>query len=264
MLTDQPSSLLWVREVAGQARLRWGRIAAFFAAILAGELFGSLVVGRFTGTATNPVVLLAMLCGPAAYLVIVVELQLTRLRSGVWRFHYSLRAILILTAIAASFFGLTSYAYRENQRAFAFNAELKRELEAVIQDGVVSISNPGGRGILCQVARPSFSDDDLAKVIALASRGGTGSCELEHLFLEATSVTSAGICQLAGCEKLVFVALPPIALNTAAIKSLAKCKRLEAVLTDERKLSAKQLDQLRKALPRILLNGRTWAQRDGR
>lgn len=74
--------LIWVREVAGQTRVRWIRIAAFLAAIIAGGLGSSAIVGWFSGTSTNPLALLAMLCLPAAYLVIVVELQLTRLRSG--------------------------------------------------------------------------------------------------------------------------------------------------------------------------------------
>ena len=167
---------------------------------------------------------------------VVVELQLQVLQYGAWRLRYSLRSVLLLTTVAAAFFALASYNFRKNQREFAYNAELKGDLEAVIQGGTVSISNPGGRGILCQITRPSFSDDDLARVIDLASRGSMQTCELGHLFLGVTSVTNAGICQLAGCQKLIFIELPPIDLSDEAIKALAKCRRLESLVIDERGL----------------------------
>ena len=213
-------------------------------------------------TSTSVVRLLGPLCVAGVYFVIVVELQLQRLRYGTWRFRYSLRSVLLLTAIAAAFFAVASYGFREQQREFVFNAELKKDLETVIQGGTVSISNPGGRGILCQVTRSNFSDDDLAKVIELASSGSTHTCELEDLLLGATSITNAGICQLADCRKLVVVELPPIDLSAAAIDSLSKCRRLEIVVIDERRLNAEHLTHLRDALPHIMLNGKTWAQRD--
>lgn len=162
------------------------------------------------------------------------------------------------------FFGFVTSAHRENQRAFAVNVELTKELEAVVQGGRISISMPGGRRIACQVTRSSFSDDDLARVIGLASQGGTRICELEMLFMGGTNVTNAGICQLAGCEKLVAVELPSIDLSAAAIDSLSNCHRLELVVIDERRLNADQLNHLRQALPHIRLNGRTWAQRTAR
>jgi hypothetical protein len=259
----EPPKLLWVYEVAGRPRVRWGRVAAFLATIAAVSLASSTVVDYFTDVPTNVVVLLAPLSVAAAYVVIVAELQLQRMRTGAWRFRYSLRSILILTALAAFFFALASYGIRENQRQFAMNAELTKQLEAVIQGGKVSISNPGGRGIACQVTRASFSDDDLARVIDLASQGSTRTCELQMLFLGGTSVTNAGVCQLAARKKLIVVELPPIDLSPAAIDALAKC-RLETLIIDERQLSAAQLHRLRKNLPDIRLNGRTWAQRDGK
>ena len=258
----EAAQMNWVHDVGGRPRVRWWRIVAVLAVILAGEFLGATIVGWFTDTSIHVAMLLTPLCMAGAYFVVVVELQLQRLQHGAWRFRYGLRSILLLTAIAAAFFALTSSDWHKTQREFAFNAELKRDLEAVIQDGTVSISNPGGRGILCQVTRSSFSDDDLAKVIDLASQGSTHTCELGHLFLGGTSVTNAGICQLAECQKLVFVELPPIDLSAAALESLAKCRRLESLLIDERRLRREQLDDLRAALPRIMLNGRTWAQRD--
>ncbi|HEV3339821.1 MAG TPA: hypothetical protein VG125_05675, partial [Pirellulales bacterium] len=187
-----------------------------------------------------------------------------RLRSGQWRFRFGLGALLIATAVAAAFFALTASAFRQTQQSFAESQTLKNELEAVLRTGTVSISMPGGRGITCQVTRPTFSDDDLGRIIRLASSGGTRTCELTTLFLAGTGVTNAGVCRLAACEKLVFVELPPLNLSDEAVDALAKCRRLEFLLIDERRLSAAQIARLRQLVPRLRLNGRTWAQRDAK
>ena len=51
-------------------------------------------------------------------------------------------------------------------------------------------------------------------------------------------------------------------LSEAAIDALAKCRRLEFLVIDERRLSAKQLNRLRKALPEVRINGRAWTERN--
>jgi hypothetical protein len=51
-------------------------------------------------------------------------------------------------------------------------------------------------------------------------------------------------------------------LSDAVIDALAKCRRLELLVIDERRLSAKQLTRLREALPEVRLNGRAWTERN--
>ena len=79
-----------------------------------------------------------------------------------------------------------------------------------MRGGTAWMGTPGGSGITCQMTRRSFSDDDLASLIGLASRGGEGRCELSTLFLEARALRSSGVCQLGTCEKLVHLELPPL------------------------------------------------------
>jgi len=251
-----------VCDVDGRLRVRWGRVAAFMAAVFAINLLGAAAVNQFTEMPINAFGLFAPFCGVAAFLVLAVELERQRLRSGQWRFRFSLGAILWWTAIASAFFALAMSGFRENQRGFAVNQQLRTELEAVVNGGTITISMPCGRNITCEVTRASFSDDDLARIIDLASQGGTRPCELSFLFLARTSITDAGVCRLAACEKLVFVELPVIDLSDEALESLGKCRRLEVLVLDERRLSGEQLARLRTALPRVKLNGKTWAQRD--
>jgi hypothetical protein len=257
MRTDgmESTTLTWVREVAGQPRVRWRRIAAFMASFAAINFLGTAIVSQFSEMPLNPAIVLAPLCMVAAYLVLAIELQRQRLTCGNWRFRFSLRTILVLTAIAAIFFAIVANAERENQRLFAVNQTLKIELEAVMRGGTAWIGMPGGRQITCEVTRSSFCDDDLAKIVELASDGGNRACELSTLFLGGTGISGAGVCKLATCKKLSFVDLPPMNLSDEAIDALAKCPRLEFLVIDERRLSSEQLDRLRRSLPNVRLNG---------
>ncbi|HQU41681.1 MAG TPA: hypothetical protein PK867_02670 [Pirellulales bacterium] len=230
-------------------------------AVFAINLLGAAAVSQFAEMPINVFGLFAPLCGVAAFLVLAVELERQRIRSGEWRFRFSLGAILWWTAIASAFFALAMSGFRENQRGFAVNQQLRTELEAVVNGGTITISMPWGRNITCEVTRASFSDDDLARIVELASQGGTRPCELSFLFLARTSITDAGVRRLAACEKLVFVELPSMKLSDEAIGSQAKCRRLEFLFLDERRLSAEQFNRLRTALPDVRLNGKTWAAR---
>lgn len=112
-----------------------------------------------------------------------------------------------------------------------------------------------GGDITCQVTRPDFNDADLAQVINLASRRGSGDCELRYLYLSGTSVSDVGGCKLVGCRKLTMLEIPSMPLSDEAIGTIAQCRRLEFLLLDERRLTAKQLARLRAALPNVKLNG---------
>ena len=258
----EPSKLIWVRVVSGRLRVRWARILAFLSATVVINFLGTAIVSRFTQMPIKTELLFAPLCVIAAYIVVIVDLQRQRLLHGNWRFRFSLQTIFLLTASASAFFALLTHAVRENQRLFAENQTIKEQLESLMQGGTAWIGTPGGSGITCQMTRPSFSDDDLASLIGLASRGGERPCELSTLFLGSTSVTSSGVCRLGTCEKLVFLELPPMDLSEAAIDALAKCRRLEFLVIDERRLSAKQLNRLRTALPEVRINGRAWTERN--
>jgi hypothetical protein len=257
-------SLTLVRDVAGQVRVRWGRITRFLGYFAVGIFLATAICGRFASMRVSMASAALPLCLVAAYLVLVVDVQTQRLRSGHWGFRFSKRAIMLWTAITAVFLALTTAAVRDNQRGHAESERLTKELEAVVNGGSVAIGGVWGRNIFCHVTRPTFSDDDLARIIELASHGGTRPCELSNLTLAGTSITSVGVCKLAACEKLLFLELGPIVLSDDAIDSIAKCRRLETLWIDERRLlTAEQMDRLRNALPDVTLNGRIWAKRRG-
>lgn len=257
-------TLTLVHEVDGQIRVRWRRMRFFWAFFAGGSMFWAAIyfgcVGTrdLSGLAFTAAVPACVVC---AYLVLLIEVQTQRLRSGQWRFRFSMRAIVLWTAIVAVFLALATRAFRDRRLARLENQRLESELEAVVNGGNVSIDMPWGYSISCQVTRSTFSDDDLARIIELASQGGTRTCDLSSLWLAGTNVTNAGVSRLSACEQLQFLEVPAIDLNDEAIDSLARLRRLETLMMDERQLTARQLDRLREALPDVRVNGQTWQQR---
>ncbi|HVX10112.1 MAG TPA: hypothetical protein VHC22_02815 [Pirellulales bacterium] len=224
---------------------------------------GAVINSRVSEMPINVFGIFGPLCVFATYLVLVVELQLQRAQHATWHVRYSLRAMLLMTALAAVFFGAATSAMRANQRSFAVNQTVMDELEAVLTGGgTATISMSGGRCITCQVTRAGFSDDDLGRLIRAASRGESGRCELSTLFLGGTSIAEAGVRQLAVCKKLTFVELPSLELSDEALAGLAECRSLQFLFLDEHRLKRDQLDQLRRRLPKLRLNGKTWSERN--
>lgn len=253
--------LAWVRNVNGQPRVRWGRVAVVMLALIGGTLSARAIWGQYAYTPEAVLSAALPTAAFSAYLVLLVELQSQRVRTGKWSFAFSIRAVLLWTAIASILLALTMSAVRHRQRGLAESQRIKGELEAVIDGGQVFCSMLWGEDIFCHVTRPTFSDKDLAAVIRLASHGDTVPCELTLLTLSVTSVTNDGVCQLAACRKLTLLALPALDLSPEAISALANCSRLEYLYIDERPLTERQIDQLRKALPSVRLNNKSWAQR---
>ena len=257
-----PKELTWVRNVDGNPRVRWNRVALFALAVIAVQLLGAGLTRRFSDVPLHAARIVAPACVMLAYLVLAVELQRQKVQLGSWRFRLSLSALLLLMGIACVFFAVVANSSRENQRGDAANQRLVAELEAVLQGGHAYVGYPDGSNITCQATRPSFSDDDLASVIELASHQGTRDCELSALFLGGTAVTDAGLRRLAACRKLTMIEVPSLPLSDETVAVLATRQRLESLLLDERQLTAEQLDCLRQGLPAVRLNGKTWDERD--
>lgn len=260
---DKSRRLIWVSSDGGRPRVHWRRVAAAMVAFAAVNSLGAVINSRVSEMPINVFGIFGPLCVFATYLVLVVELQLQRAQHATWHVRYSLRAMLLMTALAAVFFGAATSAMRANQRSFAVNQTVMDELEAVLTGGgTATISMSGGRCITCQVTRAGFSDDDLGRLIRAASRGESGRCELSTLFLGGTSIAEAGVRQLAVCKKLTFVELPSLELSDEALAGLAECRSLQFLFLDEHRLKRDQLDQLRRRLPKLRLNGKTWSERN--
>lgn len=131
------------------------------------------------------------------------------------------------------------------------------DLQAVLRGGQAHLDGKRRGGIACVATRASFSDDDLARVIDLASQGGASPCQLTYLDLAGTSVTSAGVRRLAKCQRLAQLSLPPLQLSQDAIDALANCGALEFLTIGEQNLTREEIIRMLAAMPNVQINGRT-------
>lgn len=176
------------------------------------------------------------------------------------RFRFSLGFIFLMIAMVAVFFGAVSYEIRATTIGFERNKVLQGELEQILQGGTVSIGNFDCRRITCDAARPTFSDSDLHLLLQKCRHPSQGTQELSGLFLGSTSVTEKGIGELAECDQLELLFLPSVTFSDQTIASISKCKKLKYLGINEKKLTKGQIAVLRKELPKVKLNGKTWGE----
>lgn len=250
--------LTWVRVRDGKPYVAWDRIALVFGMQLAAMALGVFTVSRLTNAPFRLPVAALISCGVAVFLIVVVEWQRQLVISGKPTFRWSLAALFWLTIVAAIFFAVVSYCAAEILRGQRVTVELRKVVGA---GGGVGTAGSGER-ITCVVTRSDFGDDDLRNVIGITELDGEQPSELVMLTIENSSVTDAGLRELARCQKLDFLALPSIAMSDETIEAIAQCRQLVILNCDESKLSPKQMACLRAALPDVKLNGKTWAWRD--
>lgn len=249
--------LTWVRVRDGKPYVAWDRIALVFGMQLAAMALGVFTVSRLTNAPFRLPVAALISCGVAVFLIVVVEWQRQLVISGKPTFRWSLAALFWLTIVAAIFFAVVSYCAAEILRGQRVTVELRKVVGA---GGGVGTAGSGER-ITCVVTRSDFGDDDLRNVIGITELDGEQPSELVMLTIENSSVTDAGLRELARCQKLDFLALPSIAMSDETIEAIAQCRQLVILNCDESKLSPKQMACLRAALPDVKLNGKTWAWR---
>ena len=168
---------------------------------------------------------------------------------------------LILMIMAACFFAVVGNEIRANQQGHAANLVLKAKLEQLIDGGNAYINAIEGTGVSCDVTRASFDDEDLQKLIQLASERTPGISQVSFLIFEKTSVTDAGLQAVHLCPHLTHLFLPPIPLSNESIAILVACQKLKYLSLDESKLTTEQVTDLKRNLPNLILNGKRWKDR---
>jgi hypothetical protein len=231
-------------------------------AIVALHAFALLVISVLFGVRFKLPLVFLVSCGAFAYGTVAVELQRQRVITKEWRFRLGVNSFLILMSIAACFFAIIGNEIRATNSGHAANLLLKTRLEKIIDGGNAYISTVEGTGVSCDVARSSFSDHDLEELILLASDRTPGTSQITLLNIEKTSVTGAGLRVVQLCPHLTHLHLPAFPLSDESITSIVSCRKLHYLTLDESKLTPKQMDLLRKSLPKLILNGKRWKDRE--
>ncbi len=258
---ETPTQLTWVINQGGKPCVRWGRVAGYIGMVVGVNALAMLLISWFIGTRFNWPLVFAISCGAIASFTVVLELQRQRVLTGEWRFRLSIISCLILMLIAACFFAIIGNIIRANQLGHAANLTLKTKLEELIDGGNAYISTIEGTGVSCDVSRTSFSDNDLHRLIQLASERTPGISQIMLLNLEKTSVTDAGLQAVQLCPHLTHLFLPAFQLSNESIASLVSCRNLKYLSLDESKLTSEQVAELSKTLPKLILNGKRWSDR---
>ena len=258
---ETSTQLIWVINQDGKPCVRCGRVAGYIGIVVGVNALAMLLISWFIGTRFNLLSVFAISCGAIACSTIVVELQRQRVLTGEWRFRLSIISCLILMLIAACFFAIISSVIRANQLGHAANLALKTKLEELIDGGNAYISTIEGTGVSCDVSRSSFSDDDLQRLIQFASERTPGISQIVLLNLEKTSVTDVGLQAVHLCPHLTHLFLPAFQLSNESISSLVACRNLKYLSLDESKITSEQVADLRKTLPKLILNGKGWKDR---
>ena len=258
---NTPSNLKWVFDQDGEPIVRWSRVAAFVGIVVGSNALAMLLLSLVIGIPFKLSLVFVMSCGAIVVLTIAVELQRQQVLTGRWRYRLSISTGLILMIEAACFFAVVGNEIRANQQGHAANQVLKTKLEELINGGNAYISAVDGTGVSCDVARASFDDDDLRKLVQLASERTPGISQVSFLNLEKTSVTDAGVQVVHLCPHLTHLFLPAVQLSNESIACLVACQKLKYLSLDESKLTSEQVTELKRNLPNLILNGKRWRER---
>lgn len=256
-----PTRLVSVINQGGKPCVRWGLVVGYIGIVVGFNALAMFLISWFVGTRFNLPLVIAISCGAIAGFTVVLELQRQRVLTGEWRLRLSIISCLILMLIAAWFFAIVGNVIRTNQLGNAANLVLKTKLEELIDGGNAYISTIEGTGVSCDVSRSSFSDDDLQRLIQLASERTPGISQITILNLEKTSVTDAGLQTVHLCPHLTQLFLPSFQLSNESIAGLVACRNLKYLTLDESKLTSEQVADLRNTLPKLILNGKRWSDR---
>lgn len=224
--------------------------------------FAMLIISLLFGVRFKLPLVLLVSCGALAYGTVAVELQRQHVIAKEWRFRLGIKCYLILMVIAACFFAIIGNEIRATNLGHAANLVLRTSLEEVIDGGNAYISTVEGTGISCDISRTSFSDQDLEQLVLLASDRTPGTSQITLLNIEKTSVTDAGLRVVRVCPHLTHLNLPGLPLSDETIASIATCRKLQYLTLDESKLTSEQMDLLKKSLPKLILNGKRWKDRE--
>jgi hypothetical protein len=111
---------------------------------------------------------------------------------------------------------------------------------------------------LIQVKRPSFGDADLRKVLELAEPLEQAESPLTFVDLSGTSVTDAGVAELANAAALEYCFLERTGVTDAAIDALGALQRLKVLSVNSTRVTPERLLKLSDARPELNIEPKTY------
>ena len=237
----------------GRVAIRWSRCVAFLAAYIIGfalivTLFNSFLGIRLSVTRIAFLTLATLL--PPVLLLYVAK----RRAEGKSARQFSLLAMLAAITVACVLFALSGSERRADLEAYAQRERLQEAIMSIVGQGQVNVSST----TLIQVKRPSFDDDDLAKVMRFKDQLDESDAPLTFLDLSDTSVTDQGVAALANVESLEYCFLDRTGVSDEAIEALKALPNLKLLSTQSTGVTSERLLNLSKKRPELDIEPKTY------
>lgn len=246
----------FVRDLGdGKAAVRWSRIVLFVGILTLGSGVALLGISYIFDVESQWKMVLPQIAAAMICLVIAVEIQKQRIVVGRWSWRFSLAGMLWITLFVAVLLALAINIAQSTQREFAFGKKVVESIKAITQSGETYSQSRGGRFVVV-VTRSDFSDEDLAKVIRVATSEGDSNCQIISMVIWGTSVTEQGLAQLESCPQLEVLSTSAGPFSESTRSRLAGLRRLRDITLDKTKFTVDDLEQLRSSIPHARVNGR--------
>ncbi len=237
----------------GRVAIRWSRCVVFLAVYivifaLTATLSHSFLGIRLGVTRLASSALVTLL--PLALLLYVAK----RRAEGKSARQFSLLAMLAAITVACVLFALLVSERRAELEAYARRERLQEAIMSIVGQGQVNVSST----TLIQVKRPSFGDDDLAKVMRLKDQLDESDAPLTFLDLSDTSVTDRGVAALANVESLEYCFLDRTGVSDEAIEALKALPNLKVLSTWSTGVTSERLLNLSKKRPELDIEPKTY------
>lgn len=248
------AKLMLVRDLGdGKTAIVWWRVLGYIAVLVGGVIAAKLAIGFLFNVQIDGFVVLPQTLGGLMFLLVAIEQQRSKIIYGNWRFRISLSGMLGLTLLAAIFIASVMQSIRVNQREFQFSKEAQANIQSIMGAGETYSHARGGRFVVV-VTRPSFSGDDLRKVIQAAKPDHDSSCRIVSLNIWGTGVSETDLQFLSDCPQLevLTTSLGPFERHT--IDQLKQLRNLKSLILDRTKFSQQQLLELQESLRGVRIN----------
>lgn len=271
----------WVENVDGKPRIRWGLIASVLMIVAAQISVTGIFGPTWHPPAGRRVPFLQLffayeLIAIAGIAIVYVELQRQRILSGKSKWQIGLGATMWLTALAAVLFALLGHEYREyhhDQEQFRANQKkIAAMIEIITGDSsgaamTVIDTSLNASQLACYVQRATFGNDDLAKLIDVASEEGRIACPIKSLWLSMSNVDEAALreslAKVPALTDLAYFRYPIVEgrVEDATVDAIIKhCPNLQNLSWNLQEFTPEQIARLRSQFPEINVNGKSWTR----
>ncbi|MFO0940245.1 MAG: hypothetical protein U0930_05705 [Pirellulales bacterium] len=239
---------MFVRDLgSGKTGIVWWRFLGYVSVLVGGILVAKYGIGLLFDVEIDWLAVFPQLLGGLLLLLVAIEQQRSKIIYGNWRFRFSLSGMLGITLLAAIFIASVLHMIRASQREFEFSANVQAAIHSIMVGGQTYSQVRGGRFVVV-VTRPSFSGDDLRKVIQAAKPDENSPCRIVSLSFWGTSVSEADLQHLNECKQLEVLTTSIGPLGPQTIEMLKGLRKLKSLIIDRKKFSDQQLDDLQMAL----------------